>query len=147
MGMAFSTPGKSTPSLRKIHQAVENECYNGLKLDWDNNLTRWADQGVFLLNTVLTVDAGKSYSHANKGWEEFTLKTIQEIDKKGNVIFLLWGKYAQGYDKYIAKGINTVISCEHPVAANYNGRPWNNNNCFQDSNKILKLLGENEIIW
>ncbi len=140
MGLAFSTRGKSTPSLRKIAEAVNSEI-------WDNNLTRWAEQGVFLLNKTLTVDAGVSASHIGKGWEEFTLKTIQELDKKGNVIFLLWGSHAKEYDKYIAKGINRVITCEHPVAASYHTRKWENNDCFNECNKILRELGETEIIW
>lgn len=140
MGLAFSTRGKWTPSLRKIAGAVNSEV-------WDNDLTRWADQGVFLLNTLLTVDSGKSLSHQGKGWEQFTLRTIEELDKKGNVIFLLWGRNAQEYDKYITKGINNVLMCEHPVAASYQNRDWLFNNCFQECNKILRELGEEEIKW
>lgn len=147
-GLAFSgKEGKSTPSLEKIHQAIENQCNNGLYLDWDNDLTRWTKQGVFLLNTILTVDHGKSLSHQGKGWEKFTLETIKQLDKKGNVIFLLWGSHAKEYDKYITKGINTSILCEHPVAASYASRQWDNNDCFLQVNRILKDLGEKEIIW
>lgn len=147
VGIAFSTDGRWTPSLKKISDAVEKDCYNGLNLNWDNNLSRWVDQGVFLLNTILTVDKGVSSSHKGKGWEQFTLETIKELDKKGNVIFMLWGNDAKEYDKYIAKGINSVISCEHPVAASYSSRAWNNNDCFNKVNQILKDLGEEEIKW
>ncbi len=139
-GLAFSTKGKSTPSLRKIAQSLKSET-------WNNDLTRWAVQGVFLLNKVLTVDAGITGSHFGKGWEEFTLKTIQELDKKGNVVFLLWGSHAKEYDRYIAKGWNSVITCEHPAYASYQNREWDNSNCFNETNRILKLIGEREIIW
>lgn len=148
-GLAFSTyTGKSTPSLEKMSKAVLNSL--GLthsEYYWSNNLTRWTEQGIFLLNKVLTVDAGKSASHTGLGWENFTLKTIQELDKKGNVIFLLWGSSAQEYDKYITKGINTVIKCEHPVYASRQKRDWIFNDCFNETNKILRDLGEKEIIW
>lgn len=147
-GVAFSTKqGTWTPSLRKIHESIENEFHDGLYLDWNNNLTRWTEQGVFLLNTVLTVDKGKSNSHAEQGWEVFTLEAIKQLDKRSNIIFLLWGKQAQEYDKYITKGVNTVISCEHPVYAARNSRKWENNSCFIRVNNILKQLGEKEIIW
>lgn len=147
VGLAFSTDGRWTPSLKKISDAVEKDCYNGLNLNWDNDLTRWVDQGVFLLNTILTVDKGKSSSHKGKGWEQFTLETIKELDRKGNIIFMLWGNDAREYDKYITKGINNIIACEHPVAASYNSRAWENQDCFNKCNRILKDLGEKEIIW
>src|SRR5690606_5164082 len=81
-GLAFSTfNGQSTPSLRQIEKAVRREIYsNDEAYKWDNNLTRWANQGIFLLNSVLTVDAGKSGSHKGKGWEEFTGRTIKLLD-------------------------------------------------------------------
>lgn len=140
-GLAFSGKGgKSTPSLRKIAEVIDKEV-------WDNDLTRWAEQGIMLLNKTLTVDAGKSASHCGKGWENFTLKTIKELDKKGNVVFMLWGTHAKEYDAYITKGWNTVLMCEHPVYASYQGRKWINNDCFNKCNQIMKELGENEIEW
>ncbi len=146
-GLAFSSKdGKYTPSLRKIQEAVENDCYNGLKLDWDNNLIRWAKQGVFLLNTILTVDKGESLSHKDKGWEEFTLETIKQLNNKGGVIFLLWGANARQYKQHINIS-NVVLECEHPVAASYNGRKWENFSCFSKVNEILALYNEKEIEW
>lgn len=143
-GLAFSTGnGKSTPSLRQIARAVElsmsGDDWDSMQ-PWNNNLTRWAEQGVFLLNKVLTVDAKKSNSHKGMGWEQFVFRTVQELDKKGDVIFLLWGKEAQ-----ILKPIlkSTVIECEHPVAASYRGETWNNNDCFYKVNELL----ETEINW
>lgn len=94
-----------------------------------------------LLNAVLTVDEGKSNSHRGKGWEIFTNKTIEELDKKGDVIFLLWGKDAQNLKSSIKN--STIIESEHPVAASYQGRLWNNNDCF---NKVNNLIKE-KIIW
>ena len=73
------------PSLRNIYQEIKN-----------GNLLHWADQGVLLLNTVLTVRAHKANSHAKQGWETFTDAVIEEINsKKSNVVFLLWGNPAQ----------------------------------------------------
>lgn len=133
-GLAFSTEnGRYTPSLRKIEETISPK-------EWNNNLTRWTEQGIMLLNIVLTVDAGKSNSHINQGWEQFTARTVQELDKKG-IIFLLWGKFAQTLSKYITN--STIIVAEHPVAASYQSRAWNNNDCF---NKVNDLL-EDKIKW
>jgi uracil-DNA glycosylase len=143
MGLAFSTfNGQYTPSLRQIEKAVRRDVYgNDPNYKWYNNLTDWAKQGVFLLNTVLTVNAGQSGSHRGQGWEQFTLKTVLELDKK-KIIFLLWGKDAQNaFKPYIRN--STVIECEHPQAANYQGRSWNNNNCFSKVNELLN----DKIIW
>lgn len=134
-GLSFSTEsGKYTPSLRKIAHALGNPP------DWDNNLTRWATQGVFLLNRVLTVDKGFSNSHASKGWEEFSLRVIQYLDRPG-MIFLLWGAEARKVRVHIKRG--TVIEAEHPVAASYQGREWKHNDCFNKANELLT----NKINW
>ena len=141
-GLSFSTlGGKYTPSLKKIEAAIRRDC--GLDVasyEWSNNLTRWSDQGIMLLNTVLTVDAGKSNSHKGHGWENFTLKTVQELDKKG-IIFLLWGKDALSMIDSMKKSV--VFIAEHPVAASYQGRAWNNKDCFNRVNELLT----NKINW
>lgn len=141
-GLAFSTGnGRATPSLRQIEKTIRTQVYNENEdYVWNNNLTRWSDQGVILLNKVLTVDAKSSNSHKGKGWEHFILKTIEELDKKGDVIFLLWGKEAQAL-KSILK--SKYIECEHPVAGSYQGRLWNNNDCFNKANELLT----EKIIW
>lgn len=138
-GLAFSSEsGKTTPTLQQLRHVIERDCYNGLNLEWSNNLTRWAEQGVFMINTVLTVDAGKSLSHQGKGWETFTARTISELSKRGDVIFLLWGAYAKAYGYMIDSTKNTVFLASHPVSASYRNEIWENNNCFNKVNEIIK---------
>lgn len=141
-GLAFSTGNsRRTPSLKQIENAVRTEIYDEADdYDWNNNLVRWSNQGIMLLNKVLTVDSKNSNSHKGKGWEPFVLKTVMELDKKGDVIFLLWGKDAQVL-KAVLK--SKYIECEHPVAASYQGRQWNNNRCFAKVNDLL----DTKIAW
>ena len=95
-GMCFSVNRGVAipPSLRNIYQEIKNDL--GIEPPKHGNLLHWADQGVLLLNTVLTVRAHKANSHAKQGWETFTDAVIEEINsKKSNVVFLLWGNPAQ----------------------------------------------------
>lgn len=136
-GLAFSTYNRRyTPTLIQLEKAIRRD----MKLDndyvWNNDLSRWSEQGVMLLNNVLTVDEGKSGSHRGRGWENFITKTVQELDKN-NVIFLLWGKDAQSLKSHIKH--STVIECEHPVAASYKNRTWENNDCFNRTNDLLDI--------
>ena len=101
MGMSFSRPKgtKVTPSLVNIYKALENDAKINFEMPkkylLHGDLTFWGKQGVFMLNAVLTVQAGKSNSHAKKGWESFTKQTIRAINKNcKNVVYLLWGKKA-----------------------------------------------------
>lgn len=141
-GLAFSTwNAQYTPSLRQIEKTVRSDVYpDDEEYKWYNNLTDWTKQGIMLLNSVLTVDAGKSASHRGLGWESFVTRTIVELDKKG-IIFLLWGKDSQAFLRYITN--SKVFTCEHPVAASYQGRTWDNRNCFNEVNELLT----NKIIW
>lgn len=143
-GLAFSTKkGTSTPSLRSIEKAVREQVYNNYEhYAWYNNLERWANQGVFLLNTVLTVEKGKSNSHKDKGWEQFTSNVIELLDRKGSVVFLLWGKKVQENLKIIKN--SKTICCEDPVAAKYRGGTWDNNDCF---NKAASMIEGRKIQW
>lgn len=144
-GLSFSTyTGKYTPSLNQLEKAIERDCYNGLNLYWNNNLERWAKQGVFLLNTVLTVDEGNSFSHANQGWETFTKKTIEVLSERGDVVFLLWGAHAKAYGYGINSVKNKVLLAEHPVYAARQQRIWDNGDCFNKCNELIK---GDKIIW
>jgi len=127
-GLAFSTSGKVTPTIVKLREALGK--------DLKTNLTPWTEQGVMLLNSVLTVDSGKSGSHRGMGWESFIVRTIEELDKKG-IIFMLWGKDAQSF-KAIIKN-SKILECEHPVAASYQKRTWNYRDCFNEANKLLEV--------
>lgn len=144
-GLAFSTEnGSETPSLRKIKQTINDQVYNGVDVPvWNNNLTRWADQGILLLNATSTVNAGVSNSHKGLGWAHFTYNVVKELDEKGGVIFLLWGSDAQKLDNFISTN-SIVLKCEHPQRANYLNRSWLNKDCF---NRVNTLIKGDKINW
>lgn len=116
MGMSFSVNKgiKTPPSLINIYKALDNDSAIDFKMPPKNlihgDLTFWARQGVFLLNAILTVRAGKSNSHQKKGWEEFTKETIRQINKRcENVVYLLWGKKAHETATLVNQQKNLVI--------------------------------------
>lgn len=101
------------PSLKNIYKEIRDDI--GTPLPTSGNLDGWAKQGVFLLNATLTVEAHKAGSHQNKGWEEFTDAVIQTIsDKKQDVVFLLWGSYAQKKGTIIDESKHLVLRAPHP---------------------------------
>lgn len=114
-GLSFSVkPGvKVPPSLVNIYKELEND----LSIPPVNHgfLNQWAEQGVLLLNSVLTVEAGKAGSHQKKGWETFTDKIIEVINQEHDgVVFLLWGAYAQKKGRYIDRQKHCVLESVHP---------------------------------
>ena len=114
MGLSFSVPEQSAipPSLRNIFKELEKS--NGI-VKKHGNLTNWAEQGVFLLNTVLSVQTGTSNSHAGQGWETFTNKVINELSQKTpNVVYMLWGAQAQKKQKLINSNQNLILKAPHP---------------------------------
>lgn len=143
-GLAFSTKkGTFTPSLRKIADAVRSEIYlNSSEYVWFNNLERWANQGVLLLNYILTVREGFPNSHRSFGWELFTRQTIKLLDEEGDKVFLLWGTEARLLRSSIKNSL--VVECEHPAAAAYANRDWDNKSCFLKANRLIK---DPEILW
>lgn len=115
-GLSFSVkPGiKTPPSLANMYKELAQDI-NGFVIPTHGNLVRWAEQGVLLLNTVLTVEQGKAHSHAKIGWENFTDKVIQQLnEQRTGVIFLLWGAHAQKKGKIIDLGKHKVLSSPHP---------------------------------
>jgi len=136
-GLSFSVKEavKLPPSLRIIFKAIEQSVYGGFKVDQDPDLTRWAKQGVFLLNRTLTVERGKPLSHKGYGWELFTAKTIDLLNRSDNKIcYLLMGKEAQTAKDYINKDKHIVFCVEHPAASAYAGRDWNHESVFKSIN-------------
>lgn len=115
-GMAFSVPSntqKIPPSLINIFKEIKSEYGNSVSTDPD--LTRWAKQGVLLLNTAFSVEQGKAGSHSQIGWSCLVMDTLDAINKhKENVVFLLWGKYAQEFEMYIDKRKHFVLKSAHP---------------------------------
>ncbi len=148
-GLAFSTLNESTPpSLINIFREIEHDVANGFYLDQDPNLTRWAKQGVFLINTVLTVDAKDSNSHKKIGWQEFTTAAIKSINLElDNVVFMLWGGQAKEYKKYIDTTKHLILESGHPSPLAANRGYWFGNKHFSKCNKYLAIHNKNTIKW
>jgi len=141
-GLAFSNKDLFyiSPSLSNIFKEVEEDCYNGIQLDQDPDLTRWARQGVLLLNTALTVEKGKPGSHLEM-WKPFTKFVLEAISKEvPAVVYLLWGNNAKDYMKYINRECNFVLISAHPSPFSYN-KGFKGNKHFSKTNEILKEVG------
>lgn len=134
------------PSLINIFKELNDDL--GVPFPKSGNLERWAEQGVLLLNSTLTVQEASAGSHQNKGWEQFTDAVIQCInDEKEGVVFLLWGKYAQNKGKIIDTSKHLVLKSKHPspMSANFGG--WFGNKHFSQANNYLRSRGVAEIEW
>jgi len=147
-GLSFSVNDGETfpPSLINIFKELNEDL--GVPFPKSGNLERWAEQGVLLLNSTLTVQASSAGSHQNKGWEQFTDAVIQCInDDKKDVVFLLWGKYAQDKGKIIDTSKHFVLKSKHPspMAANFGG--WFGNKHFSQANNYLRSKGFAGIEW
>lgn len=144
MGLSFSVRRgvRMPPSLKNIFKELESDL--GIKRD-DTDLSDWAKQGVFLLNTVLTVEKDKANSHKDIGWEIFTDYVIKQInDKLNNVVFILWGRYARDKKRLITNKTHYIIESAHPSPLSaYNGffgsRPFSKANNFLKKNNIKEI--------
>jgi uracil-DNA glycosylase len=153
-GLAFSTPDGviPPPSLRNIFKEIRtnydlNLDKNGLIPIQSPNLIRWAKQGVLLLNTVMTVEAGKPGSHANIGWETFTDNVIKKISiEKTGVVFMLWGNYAHKKISLINQDKHAILKAAHPSPLSSH-RGFFGCNHFYDANVYLLVNGETPIDW
>ncbi len=133
------------PSLRNIFKEIENDL--GISIPKSGNLTRWAQQGVFLLNATLTVQANQAGSHQKKGWEIFTDSVIKLIaDEKDHVVFILWGAYAQKKAEMIDKNKHFVLESVHPSPLSAS-RGFFGNHQFSKTNEFLKIHGIDPINW
>lgn len=145
-GLCFSVSNgiKLPPSLANIFREIESDL--GVKCQ-HGNLEYWAKQGVFMLNSILTVRANSPASHQNIGWEIFTDNVIKEIsDKKENIVFILWGRFAQSKKYLIDKNKHYILEAAHPSPFSaHNG--FFNCRHFSKTNAILKSIGEKEIDW
>lgn len=123
-GLSFSVNEdiKIPPSLQNIFKELQTDII-GFTMPKNGNLTSWAQQGVLLLNATLTVKAGEAGSHQKKGWETFTDEVIRQISlQKENVVFMLWGRYAQSKENLINTQKHLVLKSVHPSPlAAYNG--------------------------
>ena len=146
-GLCFSVNDgvKQPPSLKNIFKEIESDL--GKPAPKSGNLERWANQGVLLLNATLTVEANAAGSHQKRGWETFTDAIIKKIsDEKENVVFILWGAYAQKKGQIIDTKKHHVLQSAHPSPFSaYNG--FLGNKHFSKTNAYLKSVGKKEIDW
>lgn len=146
-GLCFSVQNgvKPPPSLLNIFKEIKDDV--GKEVPDSGNLERWAKQGVLLMNATLTVRKGQAGSHQGKGWEEFTDAVIKKIsDEKENVVFLLWGAYAQKKGAVINTGKHLVLTSPHPSPFSAD-RGFFGNKHFSKTNEYLGGKGLEEINW
>jgi len=146
-GLSFSVqPGVNLPpSLQNIFKELESDV--GCSIPNHGYLVKWAEQGVMMLNAVLTVRAGEANSHQGKGWENFTDKVISLLNQREEpIVFILWGKYAQEKQQLITSPQHLVIRSPHPspfsaLRGFFGSKP------FSRANSFLRKNGQQEIDW
>jgi uracil-DNA glycosylase len=146
-GLCFSVRNgvRMPPSLLNIFKEIQHDIQKPIPTSGD--LERWANQGVLLLNATLTVRAATPGSHQNKGWETFTDEVIRKIStEKENVVFLLWGAYAQKKGEIINRNKHLVLMSAHPSPFSAD-RGFFGGKHFSKTNAYLKSKGLKEIEW
>lgn len=147
-GLCFSVlPGVAVPpSLLNIYKELKSDIPH-FEIPKHGYLQSWAQQGVLLLNTVLTVEAGKAHSHAKSGWERFTDKVIEVLNaEREGLIFLLWGSHAQKKGQFIDKTKHHVLTSVHPSPLSAH-RGFLGCQHFSKTNELLLQLGKAAIDW
>jgi len=147
MGLSFSVPEGLAlpPSLQNIYKELQTDL--GIKRPASGDLTKWAERGVLLLNSVLTVRAHQAASHQGKGWEVFTDAVLKSInDREAHVVFILWGGFARKKKSLIDTAKHTVIESAHPsplsaYAGFFGSKP------FSKTNAALEEHGQVSIDW
>ena len=145
-GLAFSVKNnRIPPSLQNIFKELKSDL--GFNIPKSGDLTKWAEEGVLLLNTILTVRENEANSHANIGWEIFTDKIISLLNVSTKPIcFILWGNYAKKKQSLITNNIHLVLTGSHPSPlSSYNG--FFGGKYFSKTNDFLKACGQSPIIW
>lgn len=146
-GFAFSVQEgvRTPPSLLNMYKELQNDL--GYEIPNHGNLQKWADEGVLLLNTSLTVRSGQANSHSGKGWEVFTDKIIKLVNEREDpVVFILWGSNARSKKKYIDTKKHMIIESAHPSPLSayrgfFGSKPYSRTNDF------LKSVGKEPIDW
>ncbi len=146
-GLAFSVNNgiKLPPSLVNIYKEAHDDV--GIDIPNHGDLSSWAKEGVFLLNTILTVEEGKPLSHKNKGWEKFTLKVLKILNEDDEPkVFILWGKEAVGLKKIIDNPKHLIIESPHPSPlSSYRG--FFGSKPFSKTNEFLMKNNRKTINW
>lgn len=146
-GLSFSVkPGvPAPPSLVNIYKELHNDL--GCYIPNNGYLKKWADQGILLLNTVLTVRGGMANSHKNKGWEQFTDAIIELLNKREDpIVFILWGNNAQSKIKLITNPKHFIIKSVHPSPLSAS-RGFFGSKPFSKTNDFLVSIGKTPIDW
>ena len=146
-GLCFSVPRgvPKPPSLVNIFKEIGSDL--GIPVPSDSDLTRWASQGVLLINAILTVRANQAASHQNKGWEKFTDAVIRHLsEKRKNLVFLLWGNYAIAKESLIDSERHYILKAAHPSPLSAS-RGFFGCRHFSRTNEILEEQGLNGIDW
>jgi uracil-DNA glycosylase len=146
-GLSFSVPegARFPPSLRNIYKELASDI--GVPVPSSGNLSSWANQGVLLLNAVLTVESGLAGSHAGKGWEEFTDAIIKVVNEnREGVVFILWGNYALKKKLLINTEKHHVITSVHPSPLSAS-RGFFGSRPFSKANAYLEKIGQTPIDW
>lgn len=147
-GLCFSVSDgiSMPPSLQNIFREIQTDL--GMAFPPTGNLERWANQGVLLLNAVLTVRNGEANSHQGKGWELFTDAVIQKVsDNKKDIVFLLWGGAAKKKGARADKNKHLVLESGHPSPLSANKGHWFGNKHFSKTNEFLAEKGKKHIEW
>lgn len=147
-GLSFSVPEgvPFPPSLQNIFKEIQLDL--GKPMPPTGDLTRWAEQGVLLLNATLTVRAHQAASHQRHGWEQFTDAAIRALNaERKNLVFILWGGYARSKAQLIDRSRHLVLESVHPSPLSANRGGWFGNHHFSQCNAYLREHGEQEIDW
>ena len=143
-GLAFSVQENVPipPSLKNIFKEISEDLKIEKRLSGD--LTNWANQGVLLLNTCLTVFPGRPGSHSNLGWQEFTDSVIRAVNTKDNIVFILWGSYAQKKKELLSNSKNLILEAPHPSPLSahrgfFGCKHFSKTNQFLNEHKIKKI--------
>lgn len=147
-GLSFSVPEgvPFPPSLQNIFKEIQLDL--GKPMPPTGDLTRWAEQGVLLLNATLTVRAHQAASHQRHGWEQFTDAAIRALNaERENRVFILWGGYARSKAQLIDRSRHLVLESVHPSPLSANRGGWFGNHHFSQCNAYLREHGEQEIDW
>ncbi len=146
MGLSFSVPDgiAAPPSLKNIFKEISADL--GVTMSGSTDLTPWARQGVLMLNSILTVEAGRAASHSRIGWQEFTDAVIRYLsDNRSGIIFMLWGNYARSKKALIDTSRHTVLEAAHPSPLA--GGAFFGCRHFSKANEILRQEGLDPIDW
>ena len=134
------------PSLQNIFKEIQTDL--GTPVPQSGNLTRWAEQGVLLLNATLTVRAHQAGSHQNRGWETFTDAVIRLLaEQREHLVFILWGGYARSKAALIDQSRHLVLQSVHPSPLSANRGGWFGNHHFSRANDYLEAHGMEPIRW